>query len=226
MKQSMRTNTLLTDIKTALQTLASNLSSHNLTTPTPPLGLNTTSYVTDYKLHVVDNKNQVVISLESADTIVQLSDPGLLASIPDLEPPAPIPQLITPSTASQSSRCQSPSHQHDQEPSSQPDAQHSTHTSSQSPVSTPKHVVFKWPTRSGARYTLISDAICKLIYRTKHIYVQAFPGTTLHNILWDIRLGKVLLDNFEIIVIHVGTNDLRFRSVRYIYRQRDECINR
>ena len=67
-----------------------------------------------------------------------------------------------------------------------------------------KHVVFKWPAQSGARYTLISDSICKFICRTKHIYVQAFPGTTLNNILWDIRLGKVKLDNFDIIVVHVG----------------------
>ena len=45
------------------------------------------------------------------------------------------------------------------------------------------------------------------------------------DILWDIRLGKVLLDNFEIIVIHVWTNDLRFRSVGYIVKEMSSLID-
>ena len=48
----------------------------------------------------------------------------------------------------------------------------------------------------------------------------------MNNILWDIRLGKVLLDNFDIIVVHVGTNDLRFRSVEYIVDEMSALIVR
>lgn len=65
-------------------------------------------------------------------------------------------------------------------------------------------------------FTLISDSLCKYINQTNQIHVQGFPGVNLSGLRWKIGLGKVRLNEFKIIILHVGTNDVQLKSVSEI----------
>jgi lysophospholipase L1-like esterase len=59
-----------------------------------------------------------------------------------------------------------------------------------------------------SKATIISDSICKFIRHCRNTTVQAFPGATCEKILTKLRLGRIAIEFAEIIIIHIGTNDL------------------
>ena len=63
------------------------------------------------------------------------------------------------------------------------------------------------------KVTIISDSIAK----TKVIVIfgatlQAFPGLTIEKVANQIQSGNATLDQFDYLILHVGTNDLGSKS--------------
>ena len=87
-----------------------------------------------------------------------------------------------------------------------------------------KHRSYHWPARIRNNNTLISDSICKYSNRLHDTFVQAFPGATLHSITQKVRLGKIKVADYKIVILHVGTNDLFRYSSEEILELMDKLI--
>ena len=70
-----------------------------------------------------------------------------------------------------------------------------------------KHLEYRWPARFSGRFCIIGDSIVKFVNSCESVDVFAFPGANIDTIYWKLRLGKIPFTNYEIIVLHVGTND-------------------
>lgn len=90
-----------------------------------------------------------------------------------------------------------------------------------------KHREYKWPALEQSHGILISDSICKYINKLKYLDVHAFPGCTLEMLFSKIITREILLDQYQLVILHVGTNNLSncsssriialyMRIVRYI----------
>ena len=63
--------------------------------------------------------------------------------------------------------------------------------------------------------TLITDSICKWV-AVKGLEVQKFPGASISGIGYYISEGICDVISYNVIIIHVGTNDIRLRSIHQI----------
>lgn len=62
----------------------------------------------------------------------------------------------------------------------------------------------------------MSDSIAKNVDYIQGVTLQAFPGDTIARLAHRIDYGVAKLDNFDYVIIHVGTNDveLNFKRMR------------
>ena len=65
-------------------------------------------------------------------------------------------------------------------------------------------------------HCIIGDSIVKFLKITNQADVLSFPGVNIDRLFWKIKLGKVNLSHYKVIVLHVGTNDLTGSSVEEI----------
>ena len=79
-----------------------------------------------------------------------------------------------------------------------------------------KHTEYHWPAKISSDHCIIGDSIVKFIKITNHADVKAFPGITIERLYWKVRLNKVDLKQYKIILVHVGTNDIITNSVKGI----------
>ena len=75
-----------------------------------------------------------------------------------------------------------------------------------------KHRSYQWPAKINNNNTLISDSICKYSRTLHDTFVQAYPGANIKSIIFKIRIGKVRINDYKIIILHLGTNDLHSRN--------------
>ena len=87
-----------------------------------------------------------------------------------------------------------------------------------------KHRSYLWPARIKNNHTLISDSICKYTNRLHETYVQAFPGARIYTLLQKIRLGKIRITGYKIVILHVGTNDLQELSVEDLVHRMKQLV--
>lgn len=69
--------------------------------------------------------------------------------------------------------------------------------------------------------TLISDSICKHVKNLRNCTLQAFKGASIRNIIDNITNGVINL-HFNVIIIHVGTNDiyrLHLNEFEFLYHK-------
>lgn len=55
--------------------------------------------------------------------------------------------------------------------------------------------------------TLVSDSICKHVKGLKGCTLQAYSGACISDIIYNIKNGVTIV-NFDVIIVHVGTNDI------------------
>ena len=65
-------------------------------------------------------------------------------------------------------------------------------------------------------HCIIGDSIVKFLKITNQADVLSFPGVNIDRLFWKIKLGKVNLSHYKVIVLHVETNDLTGSSVEEI----------
>ena len=87
-----------------------------------------------------------------------------------------------------------------------------------------KHRSYQWPARINNNNTLISDSICKYSNKLYDTFVQAFPGATINSIIQKVQLGKIIVEKYNIIVLHVGTNNLMQQKPEEIIDQMNNLI--
>ena len=75
-----------------------------------------------------------------------------------------------------------------------------------------KHRSYQWPAKIANNNTLISDSICKYSRSLNDTFVQAYPGANINSITFKIRIGRIKVTEYSIIILHVGTNDLWKRN--------------
>ena len=75
-----------------------------------------------------------------------------------------------------------------------------------------KHRSYQWPAKINNNDTLISDSICKYSRTLHDTFVQAYPVANIKSIIFKIRIGKVKVNDYKIIILHLGTNDLHSRN--------------
>lgn len=69
--------------------------------------------------------------------------------------------------------------------------------------------------------TLISDSICKHVKNLRNCTLQAFKGASIRDIIDNITNGVINL-HFNVIIIHVGTNDiyrLHLNEFEFLYHK-------
>ena len=79
-----------------------------------------------------------------------------------------------------------------------------------------KHSEYYWPAKVKNNHCIIGDSIVKFLKITNQADVIAFPGATIDRLYWKIKLEKVLLRQYKVIVLHVGTNDLQGNGIEEI----------
>ena len=63
------------------------------------------------------------------------------------------------------------------------------------------------------KVTIISDSIAKIIFVVIFgATLQAFPGQSVAKVANQIQSGNATLDQFDYLILHVGTNDLGSKS--------------
>ena len=82
-----------------------------------------------------------------------------------------------------------------------------------------KYKTYHWPAKICSNHCTLGDSIVKFLKITNQADVISFPGINVDRLTWKIKLNKISLTYYKIIIIHVGTNDVECRSV-------DEFINR
>ena len=76
-----------------------------------------------------------------------------------------------------------------------------------------KHKTYHWPAKICSNHCILGDSIVKFLKITNQADVISFPGINVDRLTWKIKLNKIILSNYKIIIIHVGTNDIECRSV-------------
>ena len=74
----------------------------------------------------------------------------------------------------------------------------------------------------GKTYTLIGDSIVKYVKYLQETYVQAYPGTRLEWVMRKIEMGRIKLQGFKVVIIHLGCNNLRRQEpdeIEVLFRQ-------
>ena len=79
-----------------------------------------------------------------------------------------------------------------------------------------RHSEYYWPARITSNHCIIGDSIIKFLKITNQADVISYPGITIDRLYWKIKLGKINLNQYKVIVIHVGTNDVEGNHVNVI----------
>lgn len=97
-----------------------------------------------------------------------------------------------------------------------------------------RHSAYRWPPVMRNRFTLVSDSICKYVKKTRETFVQAEPGTTISGLYWKIKMHTIKVTHFEMVLLHVGTNDLEKETssiisdyknlIRAVRRNNSTCL--
>ena len=82
-----------------------------------------------------------------------------------------------------------------------------------------RHSEYHWPATVANNHCIIGDSIVKFLKTTNQADVISFPGITIDRLYWKIKLGKVNLEQYKIIVIHVGTNDVKGNHLNVIVQK-------
>jgi lysophospholipase L1-like esterase len=67
--------------------------------------------------------------------------------------------------------------------------------------------MYCWPSLSDQKYLLLGDSLVKFVNRGKHLKVISVPGARAHEILMKIQSRKILIEDFSLIIVAIGTND-------------------
>ena len=63
------------------------------------------------------------------------------------------------------------------------------------------------PAKIVHNHCITGDSIVNVLKTTNQANIISYPGITIDKLYWKIKLGKVQLNQYKVIVIHVGTND-------------------
>lgn len=78
-----------------------------------------------------------------------------------------------------------------------------------------RHKEYHWPgTIQPYTNTLIGDSIVKYVNELPDTYVQAYPGASIEAIIAKIQSGLIGLQNYRIIIFHVGSNNLHDENIQ------------
>ena len=82
-----------------------------------------------------------------------------------------------------------------------------------------RHSEYHWPAKIVNNHCIIGDSIVKFLKTTNQADIISYPGTTIDKLYWKIKLGKVQLNQYKVIEIHVGTNDVRGNEISVIIKK-------
>ena len=71
-----------------------------------------------------------------------------------------------------------------------------------------RHLKFHWKATKESKGTIVADSICKWVRGLPLLDVQAIPGLRLESALQNVISGNLQVENFEFIILHLGTNNL------------------
>lgn len=62
------------------------------------------------------------------------------------------------------------------------------------------------------KVVIVSDSIAKYVQGIEGVDLRSFPGDTISNIVHRLESNQVRLDNYDYILLHVGTNDINHKA--------------
>ena len=71
-----------------------------------------------------------------------------------------------------------------------------------------KHRLFRWKGVRGSNATLLSDSLCKWVRQVSNTDVQSIPGLNLSRLVEKIQDYTMFVNNYRLILLNVGTNNL------------------
>jgi hypothetical protein len=83
-----------------------------------------------------------------------------------------------------------------------------------------RHTMYSWEGAGDNRVGLLADSICKWIRNVPHLNVQSVPGLHLSTALQKIREGAFKIQNFEALILSIGSNDLSKSPMKILNEMR------
>ena len=72
-----------------------------------------------------------------------------------------------------------------------------------------KHKEYHWPACLNSNHCIVGDSIIKFLKITNQADIISLPGITIDRLFWKFQLNKISLEEYKIVIIHVGANDVR-----------------
>ena len=88
-----------------------------------------------------------------------------------------------------------------------------------------RHSAYHWPAKIQNNHCIIGDSIIKFLKITNQADIISYPGINIERLYWKIRLNKVRLGSYKVIVVHVGTNDIKECAISLIVSRLQKLVD-